>query len=219
MYTYPTKSYRDVIRENGLEHSSKTSEETQLLILDWMMREQEKYPKGSKVAYDRSPWDNLAYTLQGNANGRVSDEITAATISFVKEAVKGLDIIFWIPFDEDIKIIEDDLRDTNAFYIKQTDAIFKSLFDQYSNDLENDVFYPKDDCPAIIKLEGKTVDDRLFYISQFIDQAGELIGEETSILDPQNVDILEQMINDQQKQKVEDVKMKTLLNQISQITL
>lgn len=219
MYASPVKTYRDVIKENNLEHSSKTSEETQLHILNWMMEELKNYPKDSKVVYDRCPWDNLAYTLQGNALGLVSDEVAAATISFVKESMKDLDIIFWIPFDDDIKIIKDDLRDADEDYIKGTDAIFQQLFDQYSNDLESDVFYPKEDCPAIIAIVGKSVDDRIFYVSQFIDKLGELIETETSILDPQNVEILEQMIGDQKTQTVNEEQIKRVMAQVSTMKL
>ena len=41
MFGTPVKTYRDVIEEHSLEHSSNTNEETQLLILDWMMKTQE----------------------------------------------------------------------------------------------------------------------------------------------------------------------------------
>lgn len=214
MFATPNKTYRDVIKENNLDHSSKTSEETQLLILNWMMEEQDKYPKGSKVVYDRCPWDNLAYTLQGNSRGIINDEVTAAIISFVKESMKGLDIIFWIPFNDKIKIVNDSMRDTDINFIKQTDKIFEQLFDQYSNDLENDVFYPKDDSPAIVKLEGDSVDDRIFYVSQFIDRNGNLIEDEASILDPKNVDLLEQMIKDQSGQLEKDDEITKLIKEL-----
>lgn len=219
MYDSPSKTYRDVITENNLEHSSKTNEETQLHILNWMMEEQKNYPKDSKVVYDRCPWDNLAYTLQGNADGLVSDEVAAATISFVKESMKDIDIIFWIPFDDDIKIVNDTLRDSNETYIKNTDKIFRELFNHYSENLEADVFYPKEDSPAILELIGKSVDDRLFYISQFIDRNGDLIEDETSILDPSNIDILEQLVSDQQKQILDEEQIKRVAKQVNQFTL
>lgn len=217
MYTSPTKTYRDVIKENNLEHSSKTNAETQLHILNWMMEELKNYPKGSKVVYDRCPWDNLAYTLQGNAAGLISDEVTAATISFVKESMKDLDFIFWIPFDDDIKIVNDALRDANPKFIKETDSIFRQLFQHYSDDLESDVFYPKEDSPAIIEMFGKSVDDRLFYISQFIDPKGELIETETSILAPENVELLEQMLGDQTKQQSNDDELLRMINNVKNI--
>lgn len=217
MYASPTKTYRDVIKENGLEHSSKTSDETQLHILNWMMEELKNYPKGSKVVYDRCPWDNLVYTLQGNAAGLISDEVTAATISFVKESMKDLDFIFWIPFQDHIKIVEDTLRDANPQFIKESDKIFRELFDQYSNDLESDVFYPKEDAPAILEMVGLSVDDRLFYVSQFIDPKGELIETETSILAPENVELLEQMLGDQKGAQLDEEKLQKLIKQVGSL--
>lgn len=213
MYSSPVKTYRDVIKENNLEHSSKTNAETQLVILDWMMQELKSNPKGSKVVYDRCPWDNLAYTLQANAAGLISDEVAAATISFVRESMKDIDIIFWLPYNDKIKIVNDSLRDANPEYIKKTDTIFRELFNQYSNDLESDVFYPKEDCPAIIEMFGDTVDDRLFYIAQFIDRNGDLIETQNSILSPDNANMLEDMLKEQLEQKNADEKLKDIIKQ------
>lgn len=218
-YKTPEKTYRDVIKENNLDHSSQTSEETQLLILDWMMKEQEKYPKDSKVIYDRCPWDNLAYTLLANSKDQISDEVTAASISFVKESMKNLDLIFYLKYDPSIKIINDSLRDTNVEFIKETDSIFQQLFDQYSDALENDLFYPKEDCPAIIVMEGKTVDDRLAWIGEFIDYKGDLIETTDSVLSEENLGILEQLLKDQEGQIQKDGELKKMIDNITSYKL
>lgn len=214
MYVAPEKTYRDVIIDNNLEHSSKTSEESQLLILDWMLKEQDKYPKGSKVVYDRCPWDNLAYTLQGNANGNISDEVTAATISLVRESLKNIDIIFWVKQNKNIPIVKDGLRDVDEKFIDQTESIFSDLFEQYCDSLETDIFYPKEDCPAIIQIDQATIDDRIWFIGEFLDYKGELIETTDSILSPENIGLLEQMITDQQGQIEKDAQLKSLINQI-----
>lgn len=216
MYSTPIKTYRDVIKENNLQHSSNSNEETQLMILNWMMEEQTKFPQGSKVVYDRCPWDNLAYTLHGNSKGKISDEVAAASISFVKESMKGLDIIFWLPFNNKIKVVDDGLRDANLDYIKEVDQIFSDLYHQYSDNLEQNLFYPAEDCPAIIPIDESwlTVDDRLFFVSQFIDKNGELIETEPggSILDPQNAELMENMLEEQFKMQGEDEKILKILN-------
>lgn len=214
MYTTPQKTYRDVISENNFEHSSKTSDVTQLSILNWMMEEQTKYPPASKVLYDRCPWDNLAYTLYGNASGTISDETAAATISFVKESMRNLDIIFWIKHNPKIKIVNDNLRDTNEEYIKGVDMVFQGLFDQYMENLENDVFYPKDDCPAIICIDENftSIDDRLMFIGEFIDYKGDLIEGE-SLLDPDNLEFLEQMVKDQEREKENEDRINKIVNE------
>jgi predicted ATPase len=214
MYSTPSKTYRDVIKENNLSHSSNTNDETQLLILNWMMEEQTKYPKDSKVVYDRCPLDNLAYTLQGNALGNITDETTAATISFVKESMKDLDIIFWLKYNPTIKIVKDGLRDTNEEYIKQTDQIFQGLFDQYMENLEYDVFFPRDDCPAFICIDNSfsTVDDRLMFIGEFIDHRGELI-EGDSLLDPDNLEFLENMLKDQERETENEARINKIVSE------
>lgn len=214
MYSTPSKTYRDVIKESNLSHSSNTNDETQLIILNWMMEEQLKYPAKSKVVYDRCPLDNLAYTLQGNALGKITDETTAATISFVKESMKDLDIIFWLKYNPTIKIVKDDLRDTNEEYIKQTDQIFQGLFDQYMENLEYDVFFPKDDCPAFICIDNSfsTVDDRLMFIGEFIDYKGDLI-EGDSLLDPDNLEFLENMLKDQERETENEARINKIVSE------
>ena len=214
MYKFPLKTYRDILKEGNLSHSLDSNDETQLTILNWMMSEQKNYPKGSKVIYDRCPWDNLAYTLQGNALGYISDETTAATISFVKESMKDIDIIFWLRHNPAIKIVADDLRETNLDYIKQTDQIFQGLFDQYMENLEQDVFYPKEDCPAIVCVDEHfaSIDDRLMFIGEFIDHKGDLI-EGDSMLDPENLEFLEGLIGDQTREKENEERINQIVKE------
>jgi predicted ATPase len=221
MYTTPKETYRDIIVKEGLEHSSQTNEETQLHILNWMMEEQSKYGKDSNVVFDRCPLDNLAYTLQGNIDGKISDEVVAATISFVKESMKELDIIFWMPYDERIKLVNDGMRDTDKEYVKKTNKIFEELYDQYADSLESDVFFPKEDCPAIIPIDNSffTVDDRIAFVAEFIDRNGNLIETTNSILDPSNINLLEQMVKEQEKQLLDDEQIKRVMKQIGKIEL
>jgi nicotinamide riboside kinase len=214
MYTTPTKTYRDVIKDNNLDHSSNTNDESQLLILDWMMQEQKKYDKNSYVVYDRCPWDNLAYTLQGNALDKISDQTTAATISFVKESMKDLDIIFWLKYNPAIKVVADGLRDANGAYIKQTDQVFQGLFDQYMDNLEEDVFYPKNDCPAIVCIDEHfaTIDDRLMFIGEFLDHKGDLIEGE-SMLSEENLTVLEGLLGDQGREKENEERINKIVKE------
>ena len=213
MYSSPPKSYRDIIKEYNLSHSAVTTEETQLLILDWMMVEQKKYTPQSKVVFNRCSWDNLAYTLQGNALGRISDEVTAASISLVRESMKDLDIIFWLKHNPSIKIVADGLRHPDLEYIKQTDQIFADLFHQYMENLESDIFYPHTDCPAIIAIDDNfsTVDDRLMFIGEFLDYKGDLIETGTSILDPSNEEMFEGMLKEQVLEKENEDRLKKII--------
>lgn len=218
MYWTPTDTYRDVIRNNNLKHSSNTNEETQLMILDWMMNTLKENKNRQHCLYDRCPWDNLAYTLYGNSKGLISDEVTAASISLVREAMKDIDIIFWLEYNPNIKIVEDGLRDANKDYIIETNSIFEDLFEQYMENLEIDIFYPKEDCPAIICIDDSftTVDDKLMLIGEFIDINGDLIETESSLLDPSNSELFEQMIKDQVANKESDDRISKLIKEFKQ---
>lgn len=243
MYKTTEKTYRDIIKDNNLSHSSNTTEETQLLILDWMTRELDKNANEPYFIYDRCPWDCLAYTLNANENNKISDEVTAAVIDIAKASYKKLDIIFWLGYDPDIKIVNDQLRDTNLDYIKDIDEIFeglyrqyadhlgntpyisedcpaiipiegKGLYRQYANHLKNTPFYISGDCPAIIPIEGKSVDDRIAWIGEFLDEKGDLIETTQSVLDPQNLGLMEQMLKEQGLWKEKDSEFKNIANEI-----
>jgi hypothetical protein len=135
----------------------------------------------------------------------------------VKESMQNIDIIFWLEYDSDIKILDNGVRDSNLDYIKEVNGVFAQLYEHYNDNLESDIFYPKEDCPAIIPVEGKTVDDRLFYISQFIDEKGELIEPDSNLFSEENLQILEQMLTDQTKAKSDDQEVIKLIKEISKI--
>lgn len=218
MYVTPKETYRDALKNNP-NHSSRTNEETQLEILNWMLQEQDKYPKGSNVIYDRCPLDNLVYTLQANESNLVSDAVTAAVIDIVKASLKHLDIIFWLRYEPEIKIVGNGMRDTDVKFIRKTDQIFSDLYDQYSDHLENSPFFISQDAPAIIPVEGKVLDDRIAWISEFIDRNGNLIETEQSILDPSNVELMEKMLQEQGVWTQKDNEFKDLTKKIKNFKL
>jgi hypothetical protein len=214
MYKTTTKTYRDIITESGLPHSSNTTTETQLLILDWMTRTLDENNNEKYYIYDRCPLDNLAYTLHANEKDLISDEITAATIDIVKASLKKLDIIFWIKYDPAIKIVNDGTRDTNLNYIREIDDVFSGLYQQYADHLENTPFFIAQDCPAIIPIEGSSIDDRIAWIGEFINTKGDLIETQESVLDPKNLELMEQMMKDQGIWVEKDNQFKNLTQQI-----
>ena len=198
MYKTPTKTYRDVIKEKELPHSSESTTETQLMILDFMTKLQEHHKNEEHIIYDRCAWDNLAYSLEAKERDEIPDEVMAVIIDVAKASFKNLDIIFWLKYDPDIKIVGDKLRDTDEKYIKKVDSIFEDLYKQYLDHLGETPFYIPEDCPAIIPIEGKTVDDRVNWIGEFVNPEGHLMTTEKSILDPENLELMEQMIKEQE---------------------
>ena len=214
MYKTTQKTYRDIIKENGLQHSSSTNAETQLLILDWMTKTLDENINEKYFVYDRSPWDNLAYTLYANERNLTSDEVAAATIDITKASLKKLDIIFWIKHEPSIGVVKDGIRDTNLKYIKEVDDIFAGLYQQYTDHLDDTPFYIAEDCPAIIPIEGLSIDDRIAWISEFINPNGDLIETTESVLDPKNIEMMEQMLKDQGLWVEKDNQFKNLTNEI-----
>jgi len=210
------KSYRDVIKENGLTHSSNTTQETQRLIRDWMYGEIKKNKQGDKIVYDRCLLDNLVYTLwayrymPGSIDGKFVDE----TIDMVKESMRNLDIIFYIPADKcNFGIVDDEFRDVSVIYREQIDQIFKGIIDQYKTNFDADVFWPKNDSPGVIDIWGSR-ENRLITIGDYIGEGGELYGEEHSIFSGEQLDIMEQLLKEQKEQKAYDDEINKLISEI-----
>lgn len=197
-YSTPEKTYRDLIKDNNLSHSSNSTKETQLDILSFMIAQLGEYDKTSKVVYDRCPLDNLVYTLWCHEKGIEGFDklFVEQTISLVKESMRSLDIIFLLRYDPSIKIEDDGLRDTNIEYIKEIDNIFGVLSDQYTHNLSADIFFPKDDSPCIITLP-TSGQHRIDIIAEYIDVNGELFGDEQSLFNPNNLDELEMLVQQQ----------------------
>jgi thymidylate kinase len=214
MYKTTAKTYRDILTENNLEHSSKTTTETQLLILDWMTQTLEENKDEKYVVYDRCPLDNLAYSLHAAEKNLISEEVLGITVDVVRRSLKNLDIIFWLKYDPAIKIVNDGTRDTNLNYIREIDDIFAGLYEQYSDHLGNTPFFIAEDCPAIIPVDMTNLDDRIAWIGEFIDQKGNLIETGESVLDPKNLEMMEQMLKDQGLWIEKDAQYKNLTDQI-----
>ena len=141
-YETPKKTYRDVLEEKGLEHSSKTTTETQTAVLDFLIDSIQGKTLKDKIVYDRCPLDAVAYTMWANGKGieGFTDEFVEKQIAMSKEALRSLDIIFMTRFNEDIMKVEDDgTRDANLEYIKEMDNIFYSLYMQYMVHADADV--------------------------------------------------------------------------------
>ena len=194
-YITPEKTYRDLIKEKNLSHSSSTTTDTQWDILNFMIDQLQSYDKKSKVVFDRCPLDNLAYTLWAHDKGieGFDKKYVDKCITLTKESMRHLDIIFLLEYDQAIKIKDDELRDTNVEYIKEIDNIFKALFAQYEQNYDADIFFPKNDSPGVIVLPTNP-QRRIDIISEYINADGDLYGDEHSLFNPDKLDELEALV-------------------------
>lgn len=209
-YKTPESSYRDLIKKNNYPHSKKCNQEGQWAILNCMIDEMQKYSKDDNVIFDRGPLDCLVYSLWAceMSSSDIDDAFISKIIPIVKESMKYVDIIFYIPISKlsPISIVEDTLRDIDPKYISEIDNIFKAIFHLYQHSFNDNPFLPSDDCPAIIEIFGNQ-QERISLIQQYLNVDGEVIGEEGgSILDPHNIQDLEKLLQDQltadQKEKL-----------------
>jgi len=197
-YNTPEKTYRDVIKEKKLSHSSKSNTETQTAILDFMLDQVQGTDKEANVVYDRCPLDALAYTIWCHEKGveGFDNKFVQNQITLVRESMRFLDIIFICKFNENMSVVDDGLRDANKDYIKEIDNIFESLFQQYFQNLHADIFFPKDDSPCLIKLPDDP-QQRIDSIADYLTPEGDIWGEEHSVLNPEKLTELEKLVKQQ----------------------
>lgn len=181
-YTAPDKTYRDVL--DSTNHSKETSKETQWDILNFMVDQIQQYSKGDKVILDRCPIDNIVYTMWSydKGEGDIDDEFVRKCLPLVRETLKLYDIIFFIPITKasPVTIVEDGTRETDPYYIKEIDSIFKAIEKDWNTNPKCQYCDPSDR-PALIEIFG-TPEERLQMIKLYLDVEGDAI-ENTNILD------------------------------------
>lgn len=182
VYTKPDKSYRDVIQEQGLKHSLETSADTQQQILDFMVDQHMQYTKQDCVIFDRCPIDNLVYSIHAYDKGEtdIDDNFIEKCIPIVKESMRFLDVLFYIPHDPNIPIVDDGFRETDENFIKEIDNMFKQV-EAYSHQ-DGSIFFHYDDKPAVIKISGPPR-ERIRQASLYITDDGDAYKEEDCEID------------------------------------
>jgi hypothetical protein len=64
-------------------------------------------------------------------------------------------------------------------------------------------FFPEEDFPPIIEIFGSP-EERIEMIKLYLDEQGDLINNEESILDPKNLEDMQQLLEAQEKIKQDD---------------
>ena len=210
-YSTPEKTYRDIIEEKNLDHSSKTTTKTQKEILNFMVDELQSNEKDEKIAYDRCPLDNIVYSMwcHGKDIKGFTKKFVTTQINIMKETMRHLDIIFLCRFDKTQAVEDDGFRDIDKDFITEVDNIFYSLYRQYTEHPEADIFFPKGDSPCIIELP-HDAQQRIDLIAEYITTDGELYGDESSIFSADNINELERLVNEQKGALEQEEKEKEL---------
>lgn len=198
--THPT-SFREYAIANNIPLNRQTCKASQTAALEWFENTLAMYERGSdNVILDRTVLDVFVYTLRSfyQKDSDIDSQYIIDMIPRVRAASKKIDIMFFIPFDENlIKIEEDGYRDTNKEFITEIDLLFKTLCNEYTYGKESELF-AKDDCPPVIDIFGDRK-SRIAIAELYVEQStGNIIVDEKSILDPTVLGQLEKELKEQE---------------------
>jgi len=183
MYKRPEKTYRDFIKEQNIQLNKEGTKESQKAILNALVDEvqQASATDDKHIIFDRCPVDNIAYTLWHYAKDTpgfdaefIIDSKTIAALS-----LKHIDVIFYLPVRKEIPITSKENREVDELYREEIDNIYESLVNSYEKN--TGAFFPLEDCPAVIRLDGPP-DMRLPQMKLYIKDNGNFFDDEDGSL-------------------------------------
>jgi hypothetical protein len=181
MYKEVKSTYRKLIKTGKITNNEDGTAESQMAILNAIIDDTQKaIAKGDEfLVFDRCVIDNIVYSLWLNEKGKVSDEFIMDSKRIAFESIKAFDIIFYLPLREEITIVPKKGRALDPVYRQEIDNIFRAVVGSYEKNLG--IFFPKEDCPAIITLEGPA-DLRIEQIPLYLKPNGKFFDEEDGSL-------------------------------------
>lgn len=207
--TWPTykaheSGYRKSVKEKNLPINKETNQDTQWTILNHLVDDLQQYSKDDNVIFDRCPLDNIVYSLWAEDKGEsdIDSDFIKKCMPIVQNSMHSLDIIFYIPITKAAPVIPipRENREVDYTYITEIDNIFKAISYQLTN-TNVSPFFPKEDRPPIIEIFG-TPEERIQMIKLYLNDEGNLIDEESSILSPDNISMMEKLISEQKDEKL-----------------
>jgi thymidylate kinase len=178
MYKTPEKTYRDIIKSRDIKINEEGDEKSQKVILNALIDEVQQ-AKGDYLIFDRCVVDNIAYTLWLNAHDKVSNAYVLDSKFLALQTLKLFDIIFYVPLHKDIPLNEKDNRSKDPKFREEIDNIFRALVISYEKG--SGAFFPVEDCPAVITLEGPP-DLRCEQIRLYLKDNGKFFTDEDGSL-------------------------------------
>lgn len=180
-YKTPNKSYRDIIKDKNLPHSKNSTEETQKVIMDFLVDQAVESSKEDFIITDRCVLDVLAYSAWLNINGKVSDKFLDEQRILARETLKLYDIIFFTPITKvaSVEIENDGFREVDELFREEIDNIFKAFGQSYNNG--DGRIFPKEDSPAWIEIFGNR-EERIKMTELYLNEDGKAYGDDQSLL-------------------------------------
>lgn len=183
MYKRPSRTYRDIINEQGLIVNKESTTEVQKNILSALVEEaQLAAASGDEfVVFDRCVVDNIVYSLwhAGHGTEGFDEKFLRESRAIAIAALNYYDIIFYIPARNEIPLTPRENRETDMVFREEIDNIFKALVTSYED--QKAAFFPINNCPAVIELMGPP-DLRLPQLKLYLKENGRAYGEEDGSL-------------------------------------
>lgn len=215
-YKRSEESYRKLLKKEKLNINKKVDQNSQWKILNCLIDDVQKTEKGDRILFDRCPLDNLVYSLWAEEKGTsdIDKDFIKKCIPLVQESMKSIDIIFFIPITKaaPVKLEIKENREIDENFIKEIDNIFKAIS---HNLMSKGVcpFMASDDRPPIIEVFG-TPEERIEIIKLYINQDGDVIDNDTSVLNPESLNQMETLLRAQKRALYDEQDEQKLRNQI-----
>lgn len=205
MYKTPESSYRDLIKKKGVSLNQSGTLESQKIIQDSLIDQAIESVNEKKIIHDRCILDNLVYTLWLAEKGKITDdEFISNSITLTRETLKMFDIILFLPISNrsPVNLEKSDNRDLDVDYRTEINNIFLGVEGSYSD--HEGIVFPKENSPALIRLEGdERLGEKTSIMEQYLNKNGDFIFTDQPL-----VKTLEDAIED-------DEMLRTLMDQVS----
>ena len=216
MYKRSNESYRKAVREQGLNINKKADKRSQGAILDCLLDDIKQTKKSDHIFFDRCPLDNLVYSLWAYEmkSSDIDKEFIDECIEKVKEGMRVFDIIFFTPITQ-VAPVPFEAREGREFdhtFITEIDNIYKAISYQQQRGGACP-FFVKDDAPPIIEIFGSRP-ERVQMAKLYINVDGDLVDTASSVLTPENLDMMEALLREQGFALQDENKLKEQKNKI-----
>lgn len=215
-YKRSNESYRKLLKQEKVKINKEVDQDGQWKILNCLINDLQQTQKGDKIIFDRCPLDNIIYSLwaEDKQTSDIDKDFIKKCIPLVQESMKAIDIVFFLPITKvaPVPIENKKNREIDETYIKEIDNIFKVISHNY---IRNGIcpFLANDDRPPIIEIFGNP-EERIEMIKLYLNDKGDLIEDETSILDSENMNSMEEILKANKRAKYDEVYEKKIKNKI-----
>lgn len=181
--TRPTKTYRDLIKEKALPINKTGTKESQEMILNFLVDEAMANYGKKKMIFDRTPLDNLVYSLwlYGKEAPGFDEAFIDKCVVTVRHALKFYSVIFYLPLvqENDVILTAKEHRDIDPVYRSEIGILFETIYKAWQQG--NSRFFDNEDCPPIIPIYGKPL-ERIAMMKMYINEKCEFYGEKDSLI-------------------------------------